>query len=117
MFVSIATVALAGAALSRGPAVLVMMVVLYFLSATALSVVLMAEAGHRGSRAFAWFATASDLGAAAGPLLVWTVFEFFRAPSLAFAIGTSLYSVGVVIAVVRLMRHRVPAGEKIPEKV
>ncbi|MCE5328144.1 MAG: MFS transporter [Planctomycetaceae bacterium] len=101
------------AAAAAGPpiALLLGLVVLFFICTTALNVVLSAEAGRFGSKAYAAYATAADLGSAVGPLLVWTLLEKMDSPGLAFALGAILFAVGAAAAIVRLAR-RPRAGEQ-----
>lgn len=74
-------------------------VIVFFMCGTALATVVSAEASRMGSKIFARYATAGDLGAAFGPLIGWTAFEFLDTPDLAFTLGALLYSVGLVAAV------------------
>jgi MFS family permease len=71
-------------------------IVVFFMCGTALATVVSAEASRLGSRIFARYATAGDLGAAFGPIIGWTAFEFLDTPDLAFTLGALLYSVGLV---------------------
>ncbi|MHC4983149.1 MAG: MFS transporter [Planctomycetota bacterium] len=94
MFFVLTTCILAAAAMVPWVWLLIVLVILIFVCTTSLHVVLAAEAGGLGSRSYAWYATAADLGAAAGPLLAWTVFHFIAVPSLSFAIGAAFYVIG-----------------------
>ena len=99
VFFSAATVALfLATAWSACLPVLVVLILAFFVCGTAVQVVLAAQAGASGSRAFASYATASDFGAATGPLLGWTVFEFVASPVVALAMGGAITGVGAVLS-------------------
>jgi MFS family permease len=73
-------------------------IILFFMCGTALATVVSAEASRLGSRIFARYATSADLGAAFGPVIGWTVFEFMDTPDLAFTLGAALYIIGLLAA-------------------
>jgi len=64
---------------------------LFFFCATGAVVALSAEAGVRGSRAVATYATALDAGSCVGPLLAWTMPEFAWPTEWIFALGAGFY--------------------------
>ena len=90
---------------SNSLALLAIGIVVFFMCGTALATVVSAEASRKGSRVFARYATAGDLGSAFGPLIGWTAFEFLDTPDLAFTLGAILYSVGLV-ATTRAFENR-----------
>ncbi|MCE5276492.1 MAG: MFS transporter [Planctomycetaceae bacterium] len=107
-------------AAATGPSIaaLLALVVLFFVCTTALHVVLSAEAGRFGSRAFAAYATAADFGSATGPLLIWSLLEKMESPDIAFAVGAALFALGTAAAVVRFVRRpRGAAQDQRPAEV
>ena len=85
-------------------AVLAAGIIVFFICGTTLATVVSAEAGRRGSRVFARYATAGDLGAAFGPVIGWTAYELADVPDLAFILGSALYAVGLVAALATFRR-------------
>jgi len=81
------------------------MIVLFFISAAAAMVLLSTQAATRGSKAYAAFATALDLGAACGPIVGWTVLEFISIPTLSFAVGGILYAAATFFSIRHLSDH------------
>jgi len=71
-------------------------IIIFFVCGTALATSISAAASGMGSKVYARFATAGDLGAAFGPLIGWTAYEFLDAPDLAFILGAMLYGVGLI---------------------
>ena len=106
IFFFVAAVIMCAAAITPGTVALLSLVVAFFVCSTGLNVVLMAESGRFGSKSFAAYASAADLGAAVGPILAWTLFSFIASPAVAFAAGAVLLSVGTVAAVIRLYGER-----------
>ena len=72
-------------------------VVIFFLCATGAGVVLTAEAGVRGSRAVASYATASDAGACIGPVLAWSLPELALPTAWIFVVGAIGYMTAGII--------------------
>jgi len=70
----------------------------FFLCATAVHLSLTSQAGRQGAKSFAHLASASDLGAAAGPGLIWLLLEFVKQPGLPFLVGGALYVVAFVVS-------------------
>ena len=103
---SASAITLLGAMIAKNLGVLLLMVLLFFVLGAASTVLLSARAAHSGSRTYASFATALDLGAACGPFVGWTIFEFISEPTMAFAAGATLYAVA---AFVSLRQFRNPA--------
>ncbi|MCP3991923.1 MAG: MFS transporter [Actinomycetia bacterium] len=95
---AIGSVALVVAALSPSLVVLVLAVVAFFVSGTALGAGLTGYAGREGSRALARFATASDLGSASGPALGWIALGLFDQPTLGLGLGAIIYGLGAFAA-------------------
>jgi len=93
-FFAAATVILLAATIASSIPSLFCLVLGFFVCAACLQVALAAQAGRRGSRTYASYATALDLGMAIGPVLGWTVFEFVSLPTISFAIGCGLYAIG-----------------------
>jgi predicted MFS family arabinose efflux permease len=73
---------------------------LFYLFGTAINISLHARSGRLGGRAYAWQATAEDIGVSIGPLLIWAVFAAVDAPWLAFVLGIGIYSVGAGMSLV-----------------
>ena len=64
---------------------------LFYFCATGAVVALSAEAGIRGPRAVATYATALDAGSCAGPLLAWTMPEFALPTEWIFSLVAAFY--------------------------
>ena len=90
--------ALGLAAVVPGTVPLVLLVLLFFVCATGVTVTLVAEAGLGGPRSVASCVTASDLGAAAGPLLGWAAPQWGLPTETALALGSVLYALAAVTA-------------------
>lgn len=88
----------------NGVVPLLMTILLFFISAAFAFVLLSAEAATAGSRLYASFATALDFGAAVGPIVGWTIFEFISIPTLPFAVGGCLYFVAALFSIWQLKR-------------
>ena len=73
-------------------------VLLFFFCGTGAGIVLSAEAGSRGSRAVATYATATDAGSCMGPLLAWTLPELSLPTQLIFVLGGVFYLVAGGVA-------------------
>jgi MFS family permease len=95
LFFSLGGAALVVGARSHSVAALVTAVMSFFVCGTALTVVAAAEAGHRGAREIAAYATASDLGAAVGPMLGWMTKQVSFPISAIFLLGSAFYAVAV----------------------
>lgn len=91
-------VALGLAALGTGLLYLGASVLLFFFCAAGAGVVISAEAGSRGSRAVASYATAADAGACAGPLLAWTMPGLELPTLLIFICGGIFYVIAGLVA-------------------
>lgn len=85
--------------MSNSLAALAVGIIVFFMCGTALATVVSAEASRLGSRLYARYATASDLGAAFGPVIGWTAYELLDIPDLAFILGAFLYTIGLLAAV------------------
>ncbi len=84
---------LAIASLQPGFAMLVLGVIGFFVSATALQAGITGTASRLGSASFARFVTASDFGSASGPVIGWLLVDRTGEPGLALAVGAALYLV------------------------
>ena len=73
-------------------------VVLFFVSATACSLALQVPAGLRGPRAYARYASATDLGGAVGPLLGWAGIQYTTRPGVTLVAGGALLLLGSLVA-------------------
>ncbi len=92
-FFCTAPVALLLAAFCPGLVLPMMWVLVFFVCSTGILVLLPTETGRRGSRAYAAYANALDLGAATGPILGWTLLQFIALPTISFAVAGVLYAV------------------------
>jgi predicted MFS family arabinose efflux permease len=86
------------------------LVMLFFFCSTCLLLVLTSEAGRCGSRVFARFVSASDMGVAFGPLLGWILLKGQDKPSILLAIGAGYLAIGIAASGYRLMKT--PPAEK-----
>jgi len=78
--------------------VLIIFLLLYFISGTSLAAGIAAEAGRRGPRTIALYATALDFGAAIGPVLSWGILGLIFIPELIFTISGFFYLIAAVIS-------------------
>lgn len=102
---AVGSVALVAAALAPTVPVLVLTVVTFFVCGTALGAGLIGFAGAQGSRALARYATATDLGAASGPLIGWIALGLFDRRTIGLAIGAVVYGLASVAALLFLRPH------------
>ncbi|MCZ6501074.1 MAG: MFS transporter [Gammaproteobacteria bacterium] len=91
--------------MSNSLAALATGIIVFFMCGTALFTVVSAEASRRGSRIYARYATAGDLGAAFGPVIGWTAYELLDIPDLAFILGALLYTIGLLAALTAFKRQ------------
>lgn len=77
---------------------LVICVLVFFACGVGVSVVLVSEAGLRGSRSVASYVTASDFGSATGPMLGWMTQQVHLTTDWIFGMGCVLYILGGVMA-------------------
>jgi len=96
-----AAVSLACAGVLPGVLFPVLGVLVFFTASTAMLAVLPAEAGGRGGKAYARYATALDLGAATGPLVGWTMIQTLDMPSASLLLASVLYCVALGVSVRR----------------
>ncbi len=80
------------------PVLLIACVLVFFVCGTATTVTVLAEAVSRGPRVTASYVTASDMGAAAGPLLGWAAPHVGLPSSTVFLTGGALYAVAAVVS-------------------
>jgi MFS family permease len=98
IFFSIGGVSLFACGVTSNILVLIFFILLYFISGTSLAVGIAAEAGRRGSRTIALYASALDFGAAIGPVLSWVILGFIFKPELVFVIGGFFYLIATIIS-------------------
>lgn len=98
VFFSIGGVSLFACGAASNILVLIFFILLYFISGTSLAAGIAAEAGRRGSRTIALYASALDLGAAIGPVLSWAILGFIFKPELVFLIGGVFYFIATIIS-------------------
>lgn len=80
---------------------LILLLLIFFISDTALQISLSSIAAKKGPEAYASMVTGFDFGAAVGPLFSWALVEFFSTPVLSFPLGAILYSAGFVLSLFR----------------
>jgi MFS family permease len=85
---------------------LIIFILFYFISGTSLAAGIASEAGRRGSRTIALYASALDLGAAIGPVLSWVILGFIYIPELVFEIAGFFYLIAAVISWRSFQRNR-----------
>jgi predicted MFS family arabinose efflux permease len=79
------------------------LVIAFFVASTALQAGIVGQASQLGSARFARYVTASDIGAAAGPLFGWLALEQFDAPTIGLMLGAaSFIAVAPVAARLRI---------------
>ena len=81
--------------LSESLAGLALGMIIFFICGTALYTVVSAEASRLGAQVFSRYATASDLGAAFGPVIGWGAYELVGTPNFVFVLGAGLYAIGM----------------------
>ncbi len=81
-----------------GTGSLVVLVLLFFVFAVGSTVVVASEASIRGSRAVASYATASDTGAALGPMVGWMIKQADLPTDLIFVAGGAVYALAFVVS-------------------
>ncbi len=91
------SVALVAAALAPTVPMLILTVITFFACGTALGAALIGLAGAQGSRSLARYATATDLGAASGPLIGWIALGLFDRRTVGLAIGAAVYALASVV--------------------
>jgi predicted MFS family arabinose efflux permease len=99
---SVAATALIIAFIPIPPTVIAVLVLVFFLSETALHLGLTVQAGIRGSKRYAYLATAMDMGAAAGPLAGWTAVGLLLSSRWTFLIGGGIYLLGTLLTVMTM---------------
>ena len=75
-------------------------VIVFFICSTALHAGIAGTVGKQGSAAFARYVTASDFGAACGPLLGWFALDLFSSATIGLALAAVVYLLAVVIVLV-----------------
>ena len=89
---------LGSVALVEAAAVLLVLVLVFYLCAAGVTVTLAAEAGSRGTRSVASYVTAGDLGAATGPMLGWLALQWSIQTEGIFGLGGGLYALAGLVA-------------------
>ena len=106
-----ATAALTATFLRIPTGAMVALVVVFFLSETALQLGLMVQAGMRGSKRYAHLATAMDLGSAVGPVAGWTAVGLLFSSRWTFLIGAACYLLGLLLTLMSMMRRKTKTGK------
>ena len=98
LFFTIGGCSLAAGGWLGHPVALIGSVLVLFISGVGTTVALTAEAGSRGPRSVASYATASDFGSAVGPILGWSTFQAIVSSDFILFMGAGLYVVGALVA-------------------
>ena len=114
VFMAAAALSLLAASVVSLLPVLLGLLLCFFVCATTVHLSLTSQAGKQGSKSFARFASASDLGTAAGPALIWLVLEFFAEPALPFLVGGALYVIAFLLSAAG--RDSRPGSVALPQK-
>ncbi len=101
LFLTVGGAALLLAAIAPGMITFVLAVLAFFATATALQAGVAGNASKLGSGPYALYVTASDFGAAAGPLLGWMVVAQFANPLYSVAIGGVCFVLATLAVLVR----------------
>ncbi|MAF12714.1 hypothetical protein CMK11_19875 [Candidatus Poribacteria bacterium] len=109
-------IALLAGGQAQRPVLVVACVLVFFVCGTATNVTVLAEAVRRGPRVTASYVTASDMGAAAGPLLGWAAPEIGLPSSAVFLAGGALYAVAALVAHRSLAGRRADGGPHRPSE-
>lgn len=108
---SVATATLIMAFLQIPLVFILLLVVVFFLSETALHLGLTVQAGIRGSKRYAYLATAMDMGSATGPVVGWTAVGLLLSSRWTFLIGGGFYLLGTLLTMVTMRRYNRRAGK------
>ena len=81
-------------------------ILLFFGCGVSLTAGIAAEAGKRGPKAIALYASALDLGAAVGPILGWGILDFTSSPGIIFVAGGILFSIAALFSWRSFKRNR-----------
>ncbi len=98
IFFTIGAVNLVLAAVLPGLLPLLVLMITFFIIDTTLNIGLATESGKRGPKAYASFASATDLGGAIGPVIGWTLYGFISITAIPFSIGAGLYACAAFFA-------------------
>lgn len=85
-------------AMDLKPIILVIFVLTFFACGTTLWILISSQAGQRGTRPVASFATAVDLGASVGPLMSWSITHVGFPANYIFTLGGTIYMIGAIIS-------------------
>jgi MFS family permease len=80
------------------PALLILLIFVFFSGATALMTLLSAQAGQSGPRSVASYSTAVDLGMSMGPIIGWSIAQFGLPTNFVFLSGGVIYLIASLIA-------------------
>jgi hypothetical protein len=97
-FFGIGALALLGAVAAPGLVPLIVLVLVFFSSATALQVGITGYASRLGAAAFSRYVTALDVGAAAGPLIAWVALDRLAVAEVGLLLGAVFYALGLLAA-------------------
>jgi predicted MFS family arabinose efflux permease len=97
-FFGIGALALLGAVAAPGLVSLIVLVLVFFSSATALQVGITGYASRLGAAAFSRYVTALDVGAAAGPLIAWVALDRLAVAEVGLLLGAVFYALGLLAA-------------------
>ncbi|NIS61610.1 MAG: MFS transporter [Proteobacteria bacterium] len=95
---SVGAMSLFISAMNLKPIMLVIFVLTFFACGTTLWTLLSSQAGQRGTRSVASFATAMDLGASVGPLMSWSIAHFEFPTNCIFLSAGTIFMIGAVIS-------------------
>ena len=100
-FFGVGLLAMLTASMVTYTGLLVLCVIVFFLCGVGVTVVMTTEAGMRGSRSVAGYVTASDFGAATGPMLGWMTQQVQLSTDWIFLIGSGMYAIGALVVITR----------------
>lgn len=106
MFFALGTVSLLFLSLFESLAALILGILVFFVAATTLQAVVAGQASKRGSAFYAQYATASDAGAASGPILAWSLLQLNAGDGITFNLGLGFYLVATLVSFRAFARGR-----------
>lgn len=110
MYLGVGTLALFAASAAGHVGVMVVCVLIFFACGVGATVVMVSEAGLRGSRSVAGYVTAADLGSAAGPMMGWMALQAQLSTDWVFLMGGGLYATGALMALARFGSGQMEGG-------
>ena len=105
----VAALSLFAAGLLEATALLIPLILVFFVGAAVARLSVEAQAAVSGARAYSRMATATDLGSAVGPLLGWLGIEIAESAPV-FWIGGGLFVVGLALSGVEVISSRARPG-------